>query len=114
MKPRRLLALLIACLRLAAAGGGGGEEEAARVEGAATELEAATPAAEDSAGGGAERSAPLRKVRGPAGEVARELRAKGFDARVRASSVVVEDAEAEDGETALRDRPPGAGAVFVE
>lgn len=95
--------------------GGGGDEQSAG-EGAATAtMEAAAPQAEDAEGGGTEllRAPPLRRVQGPAREIARELRAKGFAARLEKDSVVVTGADPAEVELALRDRPAGAVAVFV-
>jgi hypothetical protein len=111
-------ALVAVFVSVGTLGGGGDDEEGAAVEGAATAMEATQERApQDSAeGGGAERATPtpILEVEGPAREVARELRAKGFDARVLSGSVVVKDADEGDVEVALRDRPLGAVAVFIE
>ncbi|MGH3033318.1 MAG: hypothetical protein ACRDON_02015, partial [Gaiellaceae bacterium] len=83
------------------------------VGGGATVMEAT----QESAPAGADqkaRGAPILRVQGPAAEVARELRTKDFDAHVAEGSVVVNDADAADVQIALRDRPPGAVAVFIE
>ena len=55
----------------------------------------------------------VASVEGPPREVARALRRQGFDARVVDSTVLVQDAEAEEVRRALVGRPAGPVPVFV-
>jgi hypothetical protein len=107
-------ALVVVFVAVGNLGGGDDEEGAAPAE-ATMQDAGAAPEAESAEGGGTEllREAPLRKVRGPAREIARELRAQGFAARLEKDSVVVTGANPAEVELALRDRPAGAVAVFV-
>lgn len=115
-----LVAGIVALATLAGGGGGGGEEGAGVGAGGGGARQAETAA------GGATTSpqttqaatlekdygAPVRRVRGSAEDVVRLLRQHGIPAVQRDGSVVAVG-DAADVRLALRDRSPGAVAVYV-
>lgn len=99
-------------------GGGGADQQGASGGGEARDVAAAPEAAgtADTDEKSTEQlfsSAPVRQVEGPPREVVRRLRAQGFEARVVAGAVAVDDASPAEVRLALRDRPAGAVAVYV-
>lgn len=109
-----LVAGIVALATLA--GGGGGDEgggEAGGGGGAAQEAHA------DTAGGATtgprtaqDLGEPVRRVQGPASTVLRLLHKRGIPAVLHDGSVLAR-ADREDVQLALKDRPPGAVAVYI-
>jgi nucleotide-binding universal stress UspA family protein len=87
-----------------------------------TSEEGAAPAAEqapaatatrETAGGEADRTPTVRKVKGPPAEVARLLRRQGYDATVAGSRVEVRNASEAEVRRALAGRPGGLVPVVI-
>ena len=122
--PRRLVVVLapvaaaIVAVAVLTTTGGGNERSAT---GGVTATAAAVGAAPEAGAAGAATTAssfdaakaPALRTKGPAREVARLLRAKGFDARVRHGRVQVSGSTAAKVEAALAGRPSGSTAVIV-
>jgi hypothetical protein len=96
-------------------GGGGGSDEGGGMAGGGAAAEGQSDAAGTPTTGtraAQAQGAPVRRVKGPPSAVLRLLHGRGIPAVLLDGSVVAK-ADRDDVQLALKDRPPGAVAVYV-